>query len=245
MEQFIQRKLTYNKSLLIDEDALKELDNLYTTIGTTAEYSLVTENNIYYTFDNLKELLQYDFLNDTKILKIYKHDYTRKANLDIEFEIDYKSTFFVYDTIVEISYSTSDENTDIVLKEKILQFYRKHSTHNWIIGKMGLLGYFAILIFIMLVVMLAIVFINKINISTPITMNFFISWIISFTMWFLIRKFDILMCKKLFKPIIYYINKQKDKWDKIQKIKSNIFWGVLVAIIVGIITTVICNHILK
>ena len=61
MEQFIQRKLVCKKSLKIDEDALKELDNLYAKIGTTAEYSIITEDNIHYSFDNLEELLQHDF----------------------------------------------------------------------------------------------------------------------------------------------------------------------------------------
>lgn len=245
MEQFIQRKLTYNKSLKIDKDALKELDSLYTKIGATAEYSIVTEDDIHYHFDNLEELLQYDFSSELKILEICRHDYTRKANLDIKFEVDYISTFTTYDTIVEVSYSTSDENIDIVLNQKIIEFYKKYATHNWIIGKIGIFGYSAILLFLMLAIVLIIAVINKINISGPITMSFFIRFIIFSIMWNLIRKLDILICKKFLKPIVYYINKQKDKWDKIQNIKSNIFWGVIVAIIVGIFTTIICNFILK
>lgn len=245
MEQFIQRKLTYNKSLKIDKDALKELDSLYDKIGATPEYSIVTEDNIYYYFDNLEELLQHDFSSEIKILKICRHDYTRKANLDIKFEIDYISTFTTYDTIAEISYSTSDENIDIILKQKILEFYKKYATHNWIIGKIGIFGYSAILLFLLLAIVIVIAIINKINISIPITMSFFIRFIISWIMWILIKKFDTFICKKFLKPIVYYINKQKDKWDRIQNIKSNIFWGVIVAIIVGIFTTIICNIILK
>lgn len=245
MEQFIQRKLTYNKSLKIDKDALRELDSLYAKIGATAEYSIVTEDNIQYHFDNLEELLQYDFSSEIKILKICRHGYTRKATLDIKFEIDYISTFTTYDTIAEISYSTSDENIDIILKQKILEFYKKYATHNWIIGKIGIFGYSAILLFLILAIIIVIAIINKINLSIPINMNFFIRFIISWIMWILIKKFDILICKKFLKPIVYYINKQKNKWDRIQNIKSNIFWGVIVAIIVGIFTTIICNIILK
>ena len=245
MEQFIQRKLVCKKSLKIDEDALKELDNLYAKIGTTAEYSIITEDNIHYSFDNLEELLQHDFSKEIKILKISRHDYTRKANLDIKFEIDYLSTFTTYDTIAEISYSTSDEDIDIILKQKILEFYKKYATHNWIVGKIGIFGYSAILLFLMLAIVVVIASVNKINVSIPITMNFFMRLIISSIMWILIKKFDILICKRFLKPIVYYINKQKDKWDRTQNIKSNIFWGVIVAIIVGIFTTIICNIILK
>lgn len=52
-------------------------------------------------------------------------------------------------------------------------------------------------------------------------------------------------CKTFFEPIKYNLGKQKNKIEKIDKIKSNIFWGVIVAIIVGTITTIICNAILK
>lgn len=245
MEKYIQRELKYNKSLKIDKEALKELDNLYSEIGTQAEYSIVTEDNIHYTFDNLEELLQYDFSNEIKVLKIGRHDYTKKANLDIEFKVDYISIFTVYSTIVEISYSTSDENIDILLKEKISQFYKKYATHNWIIGKFGIYCYLSILILIIAAIVLVVDFINNNSISIPISMGVIIYCIISWIGLFLIRRFDTFICKKLFKPIIYYIGKEKDKSDKVDKIKSNIFWGVIVAIIVGIITTIICNIILK
>lgn len=245
MEKYIQRDLKYNKSLKIDKDALKELDILYSEIGTNAEYSIVTENNIHYTFDNLEELLQYDFSNEIKTLKISRHDYTRKANLDIEFKVDYISVFTVYSTIAEISYSTFDENIDILLKEKISQFYKKYATRNWIVGKFGIYCYLAILILIIGAIILIVDFINNNSISVPITMGLIIYCMISWIGLFLIRKFDVFICKKIFKPIIYYIGKEKDKCDKIDKIKSNIFWGVIVAIVVGIITTIICNAILK
>lgn len=245
MEKYIQREFKYNKSLIIDKEALMELNNLYTEIGTTAEYIILTENNIHYNFDNLDELLQYNFSDPIKEFKIARHDYTRKANLDIKFKVDYISIFTVYGTISEIAYSTTDENIDILLKEKILQFYKKNKTYNWIIGKFGIYCYLAIIILLMGCFLLLKDFINHQAISLPITMSFFVYWIISIIGFNLIRKLDIIICKKIFNPIVYYIGKQKEKWDKIQKNKSNVFWGVIIAIIVGIVTTAISNLILK
>ena len=245
MEKYIQREFKYNKSLIIDKESLIELNNLYTEIGTTAEYTILTENNINYTFDNLDELLQYNFSEPIKELKITRHDYTRKANLDIEFKVDYISIFTVYGTISEISYTTADENIDILLKEKILQFYKKNKTYNWIIGKFGIYCYLAIIILIIGCSLLLKDWINHESISLPLTMSFLIYWIISIVAFNLIRKLDVVICKKFFNPIVYYIGKQKEKWDKIQKNKSNIFWGVIIAIAVGIVTTAISNLILK
>lgn len=189
--------------------------------------------------------MQYDFSNEIKILKIGRHDYTKKANLDIEFRVDYISIFTIYSTIAKTSYSTSDENIDIILKEKISQFYKKNKTHNWIVGKFGLYCYLSVLILIIGVIVLIVDFINKNSISISISIGLLVYCILSWTGLFLIRRLDTFICKKIFKPIIYYIGKEKDKSDKIDKIKSNIFWGVIVAVIVGIITTIICNIILK
>lgn len=245
MEKYIKRKLKYNKSLRLDEESLRELNNLYSELDLMAKYSIETENSINYNFDTLEELLQYDFSDDIKVLKIYKDDYKRKENLDIEFKVDYLSPLAVYGTIAEISYSTSNENIDIVLKEKIEKFFKKYATHNWIIGKFGLFGYFSIFIILLLIIVLIVSHLNNKSISLSFSKDLFISWIICWIIIALIRKFDTLICKKYFKPIIYYLGKQKKQTEKIEKIKSNIFWGIIVAIIVGIITTIICNNILK
>ena len=245
MEKYIERKIKYNKSLKIDEEALRELDNLYDETESKAIYSVETENNIHYNFNNLDEFLSHDFSSDIKKLKISRRDYSIKNNLDIEFEIDYLSPFTVYGTIAEISYSTSDENIDILLREKISQFYKKNSTFNWIIGKMGLFGYLSIFIVVVGVITLIIDYINNKSTSNFNLTVFFIVWLIGFMLFSLIRKLDNIVCRKWFKPIIYYIGKQKEQWNKIAKTKSNIFWGIIIAIIVGIVTTAISNLILK
>lgn len=69
--------------------------------------------------------------------------------------------------------------------------------------------------------------------------------IIAFIFILLVRMIDKFNCKTFFEPIKYNIGKQKNKNEKVDKIKSNIFWGVIVAIVVGVITTIICNVILK
>ena len=48
---------------------------------------------------------------------------------------------------------------------KTLEFYKKYATHNWIVGKIGIFGYSAILLFLMLAIVIVIASINKINIS--------------------------------------------------------------------------------
>lgn len=245
MKKYIQRELTYNKSLKLTEETFKEIENLYKELGAEPDYSIWTENDVYCSFDNLEDLLQYNLENSIKKLTISRRNYTEKADLKFEFEIDYGGIFTVYSTICRCYYSTSDENIDILLNEKIRKIYKNSNTNNWIIGKFGL--YMCLILFI-IIAGLSIgldIFINGTNTAIPINAKFFLRCIILSVFINLLRKFDTLMCKKLFNPIIYYFGKQKDKYDKIDKIKSNIFWGVIVTIVVGIITTIICNSILK
>lgn len=52
MEKYIHKTIDYNKSLKIDEDALKEIDSWFVSIGLKAFYSVKTINNMYYSWDN-------------------------------------------------------------------------------------------------------------------------------------------------------------------------------------------------
>ena len=244
MEKYIHKTIDYNKSLKIDEDALKEIDSWFVSIGLKAFYSVKTINNMYFDFENIEELLTYNFQNRINSIKISGKDYNKNNNLEINFEIDYYHLFLLYDRIVKISYSTTDENIDILLNEKITRFIKNNKTKNWLIGKLGILFYLAIFLAITLFVLLIMEFIYNESISFNSSV-FLIAWFIGIILSILIRKLYKFLSKKYFIPIVFYIGKQKKQWDKIEKIKSNILLGVIIAIIVGIITTAISNLIFK
>lgn len=241
MEKYIKKCIEYNKSLKIDKDALFELDDLYKEIGATAEYSVLTEKNINYYFESLNELLEFDFCDEIKTLRLARRNYNQKANLDIILEVDYNSVLVTYGKIARISYATSDENIDIILNKKINEFYKKHKTYNWILGKLGLyLCFLATITCIVLFLNWKGLLSNN-DYSVKSLYFFFYGILLGTIMYLIMFKVNEIICKKYFKPIEYYIGKQKEKTDKIDKIKSNIFWSVIVGLIVGIATTIICK----
>jgi len=245
MEKYIQREIQYSKSIKFDEETIEGIKDLYKSIDITPECSIVTENNIHYNFKNLDEVLQYDFSDKIKQIEIKNKEYSNTKKLRIIFEVDYSTGFFVYGKIVKLAYFVPDENKDILLKGKLQNFFKLNSTHNWIIGKFGFYILICIWVWPASVVQIIKSKINNEQVFPDISFKLVILCIIAFIFILLVRMIDKFNCKTFFEPIKYNIGKQKNKNEKVDKIKSNIFWGVIVAIVVGVITTIICNVILK
>ena len=245
MEKYIQREMQYSKSIKFDEDTIREIKDLYKAIDIIPVCSIITEDNIHYNFQNLDELFEYDFLDKIKQIEFKNKEYSNIKKLIINFEVNYSTGFLVYGKIVKISYCAPDENKDIILKGKIKNFFKQNSTNNWIIGKFGL---FCLICFWSWPIAIFQVIKSMIK-NEPVFPDFsfklLVLCLIMFIVILLIRTIDKFNCKTFFEPIKYNLGKQKNKNEKIDKIKSNIFWGVIVAIVVGIITTIICNAILK
>ena len=70
MRKYIQKELIYNKSLKLTEETFKEIENLYKELGAETDYSIWTENDIYCSFDNLEDLLQYNLEKQTLNLNL-------------------------------------------------------------------------------------------------------------------------------------------------------------------------------
>lgn len=243
MNKYIKKVINYNKSLEINEEALLEIDKLYKEFETNPIYSIITDKDIYYEFENITELLDYKF--DEKIVKLTING-QNKNTINLKFKFEIEDTFIIlYSSILKVYYSTHNENYDILLEEKISNFCKKHRNYNWIIGKFGFLFYFFVTISIYDLIILLFKGINN-----NFNINDFWNWYIPTAipgaiLLYLLRKLDIFVCQKFFNPLTYNIGKQKKTFNKITTIKSNIFWGIIVATIVGIITTIICNIILK
>lgn len=245
MEKYIQREMQYSKSIKFDEETIEGIKDLYRSIEITPECSILTENNVHYNFQNLDEVLEYDFSDKIKQIEIKNKEYSNTKKLRITFEVDYSTSFFVYGKVVKLTYFVPDENKDILLKGKLQEFFKLNHTYNWIIGKLGLFVLICIWVWPAFAVQIINAILNGEQTFPKFSFTFVILCIIGFILILLIRTIDKFNCKTFFEPIKYNIGKQKNKNEKIDKIKSNIFWGIIVAIVVGIITTIICNSILK
>lgn len=241
-EKAHNEKNVYKKSLEINEEALKDIEDMYKLMDCSPRFSMTTEEDVHYLFENIKELLEYRFNEKIKKFSVCRDRYSEKGDLKFDFEVDYGGILVVYSEIATCSYSTSDENLDIVLKEKIEKFYKNHGNFNWTIGKIGLWGFTILGICIISFIGLLIMALNKMEFSKVDGIELFVfRWSILFIIMSIIKKIDLLMCKIVFKPIVYYLGEQKKTWDRIKSIRSNVFWGIIVATIVGILSSVIHN----
>lgn len=223
MEKYIQREMQYSKSIKFDEETIEGIKDLYKSIEITPECSILTENNVHYNFQNLDEVLEYDFSDKIKQIEIKNKEYSNTKKIENYIWSWLFNGFFVYGKVVKLSYFVPDENKDILLKGKLQKFFKLNHTYNWIIGKLGLLVLICIWAWPASAVQIINSILNDEQIFPKFSFTIVILFIIEFILILLIRTIDKFNCKTFFKPIKYNIGKQKDKNEKIDKIKSNIF----------------------
>lgn len=239
----MERILECNKSLLIDEKLLIQIKDIYQIIGQKPTFTIFTKDNAKYKFSSVDDLIKYDFDEDVALLVVENLQYNVN-NILFKFQIiphyilNYASTSIC-------KYSVEDNSFDSVLKEKILKMYKNHIKSDWLIGKLSLQLFTLILSILLLFIIMIIYFHNPSLLSVPINPIFIIGILVGILLSFVIRMIDRFICNTFFTPIVYYLGFQKNKWERILKLRENIFWVIIIGIVISLISTVITNNIFK
>lgn len=237
----MERKLTYSKSLQIDEKFLKSIENIYKIIDENPSVTLITKDNAKYELYTLEGLLSYDFSEDVKTLIIENSDL--KNNILFIFEV-IPHRLFNYKYTVICKYTIEDNNIDNILKDKILKLLSNNTKSDWFLGKYGIIFICLIILLMLLIIFATIECIKNFTIlNQPTSLLSLLGFFLGIFISFLTKPLDKIISDKFFKPIVYYLGYQKTKWDKTLKLRENIFWVIIIGIIVSIFATFITNKI--
>ena len=239
----MERILEWNKSLLIDETFLTQIKDIYATIGQKPIFTLITKCNAKYKFTSIEDFLKYDFNEDIEILIIENLNYSAN-NIFFKFEIK-QHCILNYDCTSICKYTVEDNNFDSILKEKISKLYKTHVKSDWFIGKLSLLLFIMVISIIILGKFIIMSVSNHKMFSQPIDGLFVLGMFIGFFITISIRMIDKFICYKFFNPLVYYFGFQKNKWDRTLKLRENIFWVIIIGIVISLISTLIANNIFK
>lgn len=238
----MERILEWNKSLLIDENFLIQIKNIYQIIGQEPTFTIFTKDYAKYKFNSVDDLIKYDFDADVELLVVENSQYNVN-NILFKFQVR-THHILNYDSTSICKYSVEDNSFDSILKEKILKLYKNHVKSDWLIGKLSL-QLLALIISILLFFMIIIIYFqDPESLSVPINPVFVICIFIGMLLPFVIRMIDRWVCNTFFKPIVYYLGFQKNKWDSTLKLRENIFWVIIIGIFISLVSTFISNKIL-
>lgn len=238
----MERRIVWKKSLKLDEDFFKEIDEIYNFLNMQPEYIIETKEKATYKYENTELLLKGKFDEEVLNLSIQPQQYDLKNKIYFYFEV-YNGVIFNYDEVAICKYTIENDEKDVILRDKINKLYRNHTKTDWLIGKIGLSFIIYILTFICSIYGMFLLINDKLKITTEtnIYTNMYILSMSIITI-LLIKQFDTYMCKKIFSPIVYYLGYQKEKWNRMEKLRSNILWGILISLLVGIIGSYIYSH---
>lgn len=230
----ISGEYIYKSAIIITTDRMKELVNILEDYYPHLEYesTLVNESSI--KFSNLEEMLNYDNALKQKIHEIKLFGANR--------EIDTRAHIFIrsmnsivnnfYKTVT-IFYELSSHEEETVLRSKLKLFFDKTKAPNSLIYKFT--------IFQLLGLASGISIGNAIKEFTTLKTNkqIVISWnfLAIFMIICLIYSFIISIFPKLwrmwFPPIVFSWGEEIEVNKRLCKNRSNIFWGLFVALIIG------------
>lgn len=222
-----------HKTIKLTPENLNQLESNLLKYCSSIEYSCTTINGNDIQFDSLNELLNYDNYGKSSIKSLLLLGY-RQYHRVIRIDFETKDVYFLnYNTSCECSYECDSTESEILLVKMLRDFFNKHKTSYWVIGKFSLFS----LYFLFSLSLLVFLYIKDKSIfdRTEFVLSEVIPIFVAICIGeFLLWQIDKKVLLKILKPTVFYWGEEVKAYDKYSKLRSNLFWCVLIAIAVGI-----------
>lgn len=240
----ISGKMKYKKAVILTEDKMHELETLLHKYCDSISYKAETINDSEIVFSSLDELLQYDNF-ESRSLKTLQITASGKSTYYIRlvFEADSLfSSFTGYDETFRCYYDVDTVDAETTIRSEITTFLRKITAGYWLIAKFRFYGLLMIVCFIGATYFLAYRSTQPSNTNILLMLTFgIIGVVISFGLIAVIKAIDHHFLQRCFPPIAFVWGEGKTQFEKSQKLRTNLFWGFMIAILASIIASFIVN----
>ena len=221
----INGKFEYKKAIKLTKTRLQELESVLLRYTDRMSYSGRTLLGNEISFDDLTEVLDFENFGNQRLvsLDIYGHKgYSRIIHIKI-----------CADEGILVNYN----NTVVSLfTNELSNFFEKCKTSYWLLAKMRTLTFLLILVIFIVLISCAFLLANghlKSLFSASVSpFGVFLAILLCSSTYFLDSK---LLC--FFIPVVFYWGEEISRFDKYEKLRSNLWWGVVIAIFVGIISS--------
>ena len=232
------RNFTYKRIIVLTIQRLKELETLLLKHCDSIDYKAITKNDAEILFDSFDEMSGFNNFGDDKITSLslkcrVKNDY------NFMISIDFSPKYPFYSDTVRCMYCFSDIDKESVFiadfkkfLDKIAIYHTKYTICEWAsVAFFLILGLYPIFI----------PFNGNAYYQTargvfPLIMGILLSEAISIGLYYLCSR---LIWKKLFPRAIYAWGEESESYSRLEKLRSNLFWGVLVAIVISVVVGLI------
>lgn len=232
-----RRYFGYNKTALLTIPRLQELSLLLQKHGKCIKYSVITKNQAEVSFDSFEELSGFDNFQENKIasLKIKCSNCIQSDDEDVYIEIVFSPSFPHEADSVRCYYSFSDTEKETIFISDFTKFLKKTATYDRsykICEWASFLTFFILGLYPALLPLGGVFYYQRAKGAFPVIMTIIISELLALCCYYLCSR---LIWRKLFPKVIYAWGEEAAHYQKLEKLRSQLFWGVLVAPVMSII----------
>lgn len=240
----ISGKIVKMKALIVTPTSMKELCKILNKYSTRLSFEAKTYSHTDITFDTIDELLNYDNFKPRRIKELQitaYRNFTRVITVYIgkDFNLFHLTN---YNETVNCSYQFDCVDDETLFKEKFNTWFDKAKSGYWLLGKFSFLATFCVPSILITAI--------RIGLNAPINADvsglailvaILAGGVFFWSAWFL----DYHVLNNLFPPVLFNWGEESKRFEKWNKLRSNIFWGIIMALIIGLITSYLFDTIMK
>lgn len=228
------RVFTYKRIIVLTIQRLKELETLLLKHCDSIKYTAITKNDAEILFDSFDEMRSFSNFGDDKIKSLslkcrVKNDYNFMIN------IDFSPKYPFYSDTVRCMYCFSDIDKESIFisdfekfLDKIAVFHTKYMICEW-----ASFIFFVVLGFYPIIIPFnGTAYYQTVRGAYPLIGGILLFEVIAMVLYKLCSNY---IWKKLFPRAIYAWGEESENYTKLEKLRSNLFWGVLVTTIISVV----------
>lgn len=229
-----KRMFLYKRIIVLTIPRLEELEALLLKHCDHIKYTAYTKNDAEIMFDSFDELRNFSNYADDKIISLnlkcrVENDY------DFLIDIDFSPKYRFPDDTVKCMYCFSDVDKESVFISDFRKFLDKIAIYHtkYMICEWASCLFFLVLgLYPIFVPINGTAYYQTVEGTYPFLRSILLSELIAMGLYKLCSKF---VWKKLFPRAIYSWGEESENYSRLEKLRSNLFWGVLVAALVSIV----------
>ena len=233
----VSGKLSYKSAIIVNDVFFQDMDKLISEYFEKPKYSAQLINGDEVEFESVSELISYDNFSNRAIK-------TMRIGFGIGNYLRIETTFSSingYRSTMEMEFEVDNNDKSEEIKRKVELICEKHkqSLLYTLASKFTFMHVCFVMMFISFVSNLRVLIIHKTDSVEMSNSTIVAVCTVATVVLILLNVLLSLLIKKFFPAIVFYLGENIKKIEKNSKLKSNIFWGVIVAGIVSAVVSLI------
>lgn len=234
----ISGKIKKKKSVIVSPERIRLLCDIILKHCERLEFSAETYAKTRIFFDSIDELLEYDNFKPRRIISVEIDGYigySRTISVEIG-DLNF-SPIVNYGSTVRCDYELPSVDTETIFKSDFETWYQKTKSGNWLLGKFSFSG----LVFVpsALITLIRVMCGDKlgVNLSDGLVLcAMIIITLLTFLFLHILKLLDVHLLGNLFPAVVFQWGEEEKRYEKWEKFRSNLFWGIVIALLLGLLT---------